>query len=134
MSYLLDTNIVSELRRIDRAHRGLISWASQHPSDIFHLSVVTLLELERGIFRAERRGQPEAQTLRTWLEREVVPHYAARTLPVTEDVARLAARLGGDQLADQLIAATALVHDLSVVTRNIRHFEPFGVRLLNPFD
>ena len=135
MTFILDTNIVSELRRIDRANRGVVAWATANAMDQVYLSVITLLELERGILGAEARGRPEANVLRTWFDDNVRPRYGARTLPVTAEIAIQAAAFAAGrplELADHLIAAPAIVHDLTLVTRNTRHFTPTGVRLLNP--
>lgn len=101
-----------------------------------YLSVITLHEIERGIVGAESRKRPEAAVLRSWFDGELRPGYATRTLPVTDEIAIAAASLAVArtvELADQLIAATALVHDLTLVTRNVNHFTHTGVRLLNPF-
>ena len=136
MSFLIDTNLLSELRRPGKANPGALAWATSTTEDQVFLSVITLHELEKGIVKAERRRLPEALLLRTWLDLEVRPGYAARTLPVTTEIALRAAAFFSSktvELADELIAATALVHDLTVVTRNITHFEHTGVRLLDPF-
>lgn len=134
--FVLDTNIVSELRRIGHANEGVVAWATATTQEQVYLSVITLLELERGILGAEARGRPEANVLRTWFDADIRPRYSARALPVTADIALRAASFAAErtvELADHLIAATALVHGLTLVTRNTRHFTHTGVRLLNPF-
>src|SRR5690606_12871487 len=95
LTYLLDTNVISELRRIDRAHPDVARWAADVPAHDFLLSVLTLLELERGIVQAERRGRPEAPILRSWYERDVVETFRGRTFPVTYIIARRASQLEG---------------------------------------
>lgn len=137
MTHLFDTNVVSELRRPNRAHPRVVGFAAALPRDAVFISVITLHELERGARLAAARGGPLASMLRAWLDDHVHPTYAERSLPVTSSVAVAAAgyaRLPTVELADQLIAATALVHGLTLVTRNVRHFAPMGVRLLNPWD
>lgn len=133
--FLLDTVIVSELRK-KRPNVGVVRWVSKQQEDQLHLSVVTLGEIERGIV-GRRKGDPEfADALAAWLE-SLTRLYADRILPVTPGVARrwgcLSARLGHEG-AGLLIAATALTHGLTVVTRNASDIEPTGVKLINPFS
>lgn len=133
--FLLDTVVLSELRRQQR-NPGVVRWvAAQRPSDLF-LSAVTIGEVERGIARQQSMNSDFAATLATWLD-AVLSLYADRILGIDTATARrwgrLSAQLGNDG-ADLLIAATALEHGLTVVTRNVRHFEPTGVAVLNPFS
>jgi predicted nucleic acid-binding protein len=133
--FLLDTVIVSELRK-KTPDASVVRWVSEQPAEQLHLSVVTLGEFERGIEK-RRQGDAEfADTLAAWLE-SLIQLYADRLLPVTPIVARRWGRLSaqlGHESADLLIAATALTYGLTVVTRNIGHFKPTGVRVLNPFS
>jgi len=133
--YLLDTNIVSELRK-PRADKRVKAWAAEvSPFDLF-LSSITLLELETGVLRMERRDRKQGAALRHWLDGQVLPAFVDRILPVDTAVAMQCARLHvPDRMADgdALIAATALVHGLVVVTRNTRDFEPAGVGLFDPW-
>ena len=134
MSYLLDTVILSELRKRDR-NPGIVTWVrSVRSSDLF-LSVVSIGEVERGIALKKGENPEFALTLTHWLE-TVLRHYEDRILSVDISVAgrwgQLSAKLGYDN-ADLLIAATAMEHGLTVVTRNMRHFEPTGVSVINPF-
>ncbi|MBF0629225.1 MAG: type II toxin-antitoxin system VapC family toxin [Magnetococcales bacterium] len=134
MSYLLDTVILSELRKRDR-NPNVVTWVrSVRASDLF-LSVVSIGEVERGIALQERDHPEFAADLAEWLE-TVLRHYGDRILTVNTAVARqwgqLSARLGHSS-ADLLIAATAMAHGLTVITRNVRHFEPTGVAVINPF-
>ena len=132
--YLLDTVVISELRK-KKPNPGLLRWVSKQDENNLHLSVVTLGEIERGI-ELQRVGQAEfADVLSAWLE-SLVRLYADRIVPVSAAAARrwglLSARLGHDG-ADLLIAATAQVHGMSVVTRNVKDFEPTRVTVVNPF-
>ena len=136
--YLLDTNVVSELRKVKtgRANPGVAQWAQLVDAGALFLSVISLHELELGIQLMERRDAPQGALLRSWLETCVVPAFAERILPVDAAVARRGAGLHGPDpqpLRDGLIAATALEHGLTVVTRNTTDFEASGVRLLNPW-
>ena len=134
--YLLDTNVLSELRRRDRTHRAVASWAdSVHPEDLF-LSAITILEVEAGVLMLERRDAPSGAVLRSWIEDKVLPAFEGRILAVDTEVARRCASLHvPDPRAerDALIAATALVHRLRLVTRNVADFQHMGVDLVNPW-
>ena len=137
MSFLLDTNVVSELRRSRRqADPGLLRWVSaRRPSDLY-LSVVTVLEIELGIARLGRRDVAQAQRLQAWLEDDVLEVFDGRVLAVEIPVARRAARLHVPDPRperDALIAATAVVHGLTVATRNVADFAPMDVALINPW-
>ena len=132
--FLMDTDVLSALMRVDR-HPEVSQWLGAQRTVDLHLSVVTVGEVERGITQ-QRQGNPSfADELGRWLDR-VLGWYGDRILPVTLPVARrwgqLTATLGHGG-ADLLIAATALEHGLTVVTRNVRHFESTGVPVLNPF-
>ena len=132
--FLLDTDVISALRKEEGAS-NLIGWVSvQRMSDLY-ISVVSVGEVEQGIARQQRRNPEFARTLAAWLD-TVLAVYGDRILPVNLAVARrwgiLSGAIGHDN-ADLLIAATALEHGLTVVTRNVRHFEPTGVPVLNPF-
>ena len=132
--FLLDTNVLSAFRKRDR-NPGLLGWMSvQRMSDLY-VSVVSVGEMERGITRQQRRNPEFAQVLAAWLD-DLLTVYAERILPIDLAVARrwgiLSGSLGHDN-SDLFIAATALEHGLTVVTRNVRHFEPTGVPVLDPF-
>ncbi|MEA2115251.1 MAG: type II toxin-antitoxin system VapC family toxin [Thermodesulfobacteriota bacterium] len=134
MSYLIDTVVLSELRKKNRSKRVVNWFRSTRSVDIF-LSVVTIGEIERGIKQQQRNNEEFSQELAKWLD-GILLHYTDRILPVSINVARrwgtLSAEIGNSG-ADILIAATALEHGLSVVTRNQRHFTPTGVPVVNPF-
>ncbi len=137
--YLLDTNIVSELRKAKsgKAHPHVIAWAKHAPVTSLFLSVITVLELETGVLLAERKDQTQGAVLRSWLDTHVLPSFAERVLIVDTVVAQRCAKLhipNPCSERDALIAATALVHGMIVVTRNVADFEPTGVKLFNPWD
>jgi predicted nucleic acid-binding protein len=133
--YLLDTVAFSELFR-RRPDPAFVRWLNDKSENLLFLSTVTIGEVEKGIERQRGREPAFAEALLAWLERSLEA-YADRLLPVTIRVARrwgrLSGRLGRDDV-DLLIAATALEHDLTVATRNIRHFVPTGVAVENPFE
>ena len=134
--FLLDTNVVSELRRPARANPTVRAWASTISAELHAISVVTVLELERGTLLMERRDATQGAILRRWLEQEILMPLAARILIIDATIARACAKLhvpDPRRERDALIAATALVHGLTVVTRNTADFEHMGVVLLNPW-
>ena len=137
--YILDTNVVSELRKTaaGRADRRVLDWSSSVDDARVFLSSVTLLELETGALRLEWRGDvAQARKLRTWLEDQVLAVFEGRILPIDTAVARRCAALNvPDRRPDRdaFIAATALVHDMTVVTRNTADFEGTGAKLLDPW-
>ena len=137
--YLLDTNLVSELRKVrsGKADPVVAAWADGVDASSLFLSSITLHELELGVLLAERRDPTQGVLLRHWLEQAVMPAFAGRILAVDAAVARRSAALhvpDPKPLRDGLIAATALVHSLVVVTRNLADFEATGVALLNPWQ
>ena len=131
--FLIDTDVLSALRRRER-HPAIVRWVEGQRTTDLHISVVTVGEIERSITQQQRHNPAFARDLAVWLDR-VLAWYGDRILPVDAATARrwgqLSAALGNDS-ADLLIAATALEHGLTVVTRNVRHFEPTGVAVLDP--
>lgn len=137
--FVLDTNIVSELRKAGdgRADPNVITWLAGHDAAAFFLSAITLMELEIGVRRIERRDQGQGALLRTWMDNQVLPEFDGRILPVDAVVALQCARLHvPDPRSDRdaLIAATALVHGMTVVTRNVADFRNTGVLLIDPWN
>lgn len=136
--FLLDTNVVSELRKFGsgRADANVTAWLANLDAASLYLSAITLMELEVGVLRMERRDPNQGGMLRAWMTHRVVPEFQDRILPVEAAVAlRCAALHVPDPRSerDGLIAATALVHSMTVVTRNIADFEATGVSLFNPW-
>lgn len=137
--FLLDTNVTSELRKITagRADDNVRVWAERTSEHLMYLSTATLLELEMGVIQMERRDPKQGAMLRQWLEAQVLTSFAGRILSFDTAIARRGAMLHVPDRRpayDAIIAATALVHGLTVVTRNTRDFEPMGVSLLNPWE
>ena len=139
MMYVIDTNVVSELRkvRIGKADPNVTAWTeSVDAADLF-VSAITVMELELGVLSIERKDATQGAALRTWLDQHVLPEFSGRTLPVDTAVAQRCARLHGPDKRgerDALIAATALVHGMTVVTRNVDDFQSTGVIILNPWE
>jgi len=136
--FILDTNAVSELRkiRLGKADPHVARWADSVAADSLYLSAITILELEIGVLQIERRDAPQGALLRTWLDRFVLPEFAGRIFPVDTQIAQRCASLhvpGPQAERDALIAATGLVHGMTVVTRNTADFNATGVKLLNPW-
>ena len=135
---ILDTNVVSELRKVraGKADPNVAAWAASVDATTLYLSAITLMEIELGVTVAEHRDEAQGSMLRIWLESHVLPEFADRVLPVDTAVALRCARLHvPDRRSerDALIAATALVHGMGVATRNVADFEPTGVALINPW-
>ncbi|WP_126972005.1 type II toxin-antitoxin system VapC family toxin [Xanthomonas sp. BRIP62411] len=137
--YVLDTNVLSELRKVSlgKADANVAAWAERVDAADLFVSVITVMELELGVLSIERRDLAQGATLRSWLEQHVLPEFYGRTLPIDTAVAQRCARLHvpdkrGER--DALIAATALVHGMAVVTRNAADFQPTGVTVVNPWE
>lgn len=139
MMLILDTNVVSELRkvRLGKADANVAAWSEGVDAASLFVSAITIMELELGVMAIERKDATQGALLRTWLEQHVLPEFSGRTLPVDTAVAQRCARLHvPDQRGerDALIAATALVHGMTVVTRNVADFKPMGVPVINPWQ
>lgn len=138
MIYLLDTNVISELRKVrtDVADPQVKRWAEHLDAESAFLSVISLLELELGTLLMERRDKRQGAMLRSWLEDTVLAGFAGRILAVDQPIAVRSAKLQVPdpmEYRDSLIAATALIHGMILVTRNVSHFERAGVEILNPW-
>lgn len=139
MMYVLDTNVLSELRKVQlgKADANVTAWTETVDAADLFVSVITIMELELGVLSVERRDATQGAMLRVWLEQHVLPEFSGRTLPVDTAVAQRCARLHvpdkrGER--DALVAATALVHGMAVVTRNVADFKVTGVTLVNPWE
>jgi predicted nucleic acid-binding protein len=137
--YVLDTNVISELRKAKagKADPNVTEWARLLPPPMLFISVITVMELELGVLQVERKDSRQGKVLRRWLETHVLTAFNARVLSVDTAVARRCAQLQvPDPRSDRdaVIAATALVHGMTVVTRNVRDFEPTGVAVIDPWQ
>lgn len=137
--YLLDTNVVSELRKAasNKANQNVVNWANSVSAENLYISAITVLELETGILLVERRDEKQGLILRAWLDHHVLPTFSERTLPVDTAVAQRCAKLHvPDPRSDRdaLIAASAMVHNMAVVTRNVDDFVQTGVEIINPWN
>lgn len=138
MTYLLDTNLVSELRKTPaRIDPRVAEWATDVMAGEQFISAITLFEMQLGVLQVERRDSSQGAVLRRWLEQSVRRPFEERTLPVDGEVARRAVGLhvpDPKPERDGYISATALVHGLTVATRNVSDFEATGVAVLNPWE
>ena len=136
--YLLDTNVISELRKIGagKGDRSVSRWSRSLDVAELFLSVVTVEEIEVGVLRIERQAPAQGKMFRSWLDEQVLPAFESRILPVDLQVARMCANLHVPDprpIRDAMIGATALAHGLTLATRNVGDFEPMGVELVNPW-
>lgn len=139
MHYLLDTNVISELRKAGtlKIDPNVVRWAESVDAGDMFISALTLMEIEKGILKHERKDKLQAQLLRHWFSHYVLREFAERTLPMDAEIALYCARLHVPDRrseCDAWIAATAWRHDMVLVTRNTRDFEGMGVALLNPWE
>lgn len=135
--YLLDTNVISELRKGIKADNNVLSWARAVSTSSLFLSVITILELEARVLQKEHKDSSQGALLRSWLEYHVLPSFSNRILNIDVAVALRCAKLHiptPRSERDALITATALVHGLIIVTRNTKDFKESGVELLNPWE
>lgn len=137
--YLLDTNVISELRKVGdgKADDAVVAWVSGIDAGEMFISALTLMELEIGVLRVEQRDAEQGMRLRAWFETQVLPEFEDRTLSVDSAIARRCAQLhvpNPKAERDALIATTALAHNLTVVTRNVTDFAATGVPIINPWQ
>ena len=135
--YLLDTNIISQTRCPDKADKRVTAWLTHTDSNNLYTSAVVMMELERGILGIERKDSQQGTILRQWLNDVVKPAFAGRVLPIDEATAAICAKLHIPDKApdnDAWIAATAIQHNYTLITRNTADFERTGAKLLNPFE
>jgi predicted nucleic acid-binding protein len=137
--YLLDTNIVSEIRKIGRnkADENVVAWLSNVSKESFYTNAVVVMEIERGILRMSRKDQQQAASLKDWYQTVVKSMFHERVLPIDEATANICATLHIPDLApenDAWIASSAIQYDLTLVTRNTKDFQHPNLRVLNPFE
>jgi predicted nucleic acid-binding protein len=135
--FLLDTNVISELRRPEKADAKVAGWACATPLSNIYLSAITILEIEMGALSIDRRDKAQGRILRAWIDDQILPSFDGRILPIDAAVALRCARLHvPDPRAerDALIAATALVHGMTIVTRNVADFASTQALVLNPWE
>jgi toxin FitB len=138
LKYLLDTNVISELRKVGdgKADPNVTAWISAQEARDLYISAITILELERGILSIQRRDVEQGSRLRNWMDSRVRPEFAERIISIDDAIATRCAHLhipDRRNEADALIAATANVHGFVVVTRNIQDFQGTGVVLVDPW-
>jgi predicted nucleic acid-binding protein len=136
--FLLDTNVISELRKAGdgKADANVTAWLSRQDASQLYISAITIMELELGMLLIGRRDSLQGARLRTWMDSHILPEFSERTLPIDTAVALRCARLhvpNPRSDRDAYISATALVHGMTVATRNVIDFEPTGVGVLNPW-
>jgi toxin FitB len=135
--FLLDTVVISELRKAHRADHNVLSWHQDISAQSCFISVITLTEIRSGILKVETTDPPFASRLENWYQKQVTVHFRERFLPVDRPVSETAAALIAQERLtpfDALIGATALVHSLTLVTRNTAHFETTKIDLINPWQ
>lgn len=137
--FLLDTNVISELRKAKsgKADNHVIAWAESLPVSSLYLSVITVLELEMGVLLVERRDSKQGTALRSWLDEQLLPAFSERIIDVNTAIAQCCAKLHVPNPCserDAMIAATAIVYGMTVVTRNVKDFTSSSVNILNPWD
>jgi toxin FitB len=137
--YLLDTNVISEFRKSadGRINKSVKRWADEIPPDLMFISAISVLELEIGVLQIERRDKKQGLILRKWLNKNVLPAFLDRVLPVDLAVAQRCASLhvpNPKSERDAMIAATAIEYRMTIVTRNVSDFSQSGVKIFDPWD
>lgn len=135
--FLLDTNVISELRILRRADSNVVRWAGSIAAQHMYLSAISILELQYGVLKLERRDAASGAVLRRWLDDQVLPNFARRIIAFDANAALCCAQLhvlDPRSERDAMIAATALVNGLSIVTRNVADFAIAGLNVINPWQ
>ncbi len=136
MAFLLDTNLISELRKKHRCDPNVAKWQSGVAAESCYLSTITLMEIAHGIELTQKKDAPFAATLKDWYQHQIIPAFRERTLSVTPAIAEAGGKIMAIRTrstADGLLAGTALVHRLTLVTRNESDFSDTGVAVFNPW-
>lgn len=136
MNYLLDTNVISELRKAAKADANVLAWSKRTPAYSQYICAITLHELELGVLLMERRDATQGRRLRAWLANQVIPSFEGRVLVIDAEVAQISAKLHVPDprpVRDAFIAATALARGMTVVTRNTPDFKGTGVEVFDPW-
>tara|TARA_R110001592_G_scaffold341474_1_gene630555 strand:+ start:27062 stop:27484 length:423 start_codon:yes stop_codon:yes gene_type:complete len=137
--YLLDTNVISELRKVKsgKADKHIESWSFQVDPQLLYVSSIVIHEIELGILLAERSDRAKGKVLRKWMSEHVLPAFDGRILSVDKDVVLVSAKYhvpDPKPYRDTLIAASAVVHDMTIVTRNVGDFNLDGLKVFNPWE
>jgi hypothetical protein len=136
--YLLDTNVISEIRKHkSKIDTNVSNWASKNNSIEMFTSVICVSELHTGILKLENKEPPQGTAIRTWFDDQFIPDFKDRILDIDLDVAKIAAELqasGPKSFSDCLIASTAIQHNLTLVTRNVKDFRNINVKIFNPWE
>lgn len=137
--YLLDTNVVSEIRKVkkNKADKNVVAWLSSVPKESFYTNAVVLMEIERGTLQIERKDPKQAAMLKDWYQTAVKSMFYERVLPIDEATASICATLHLPDLApenDAWIASSAIQYDLTLITRNTKDFDHSNLRVFNPFN
>jgi len=135
--YVLDTDVMSHLRRVGKVHPHVAAWAAATPTALFFISSITIYEIELEALAMERKAAAQGRIMRAWIDKQIRPDFEGRILSLDTEVAQRCAQLHFPHprpLRDSFIAATALVHAMTVVTRNVEGFKPMGVEVLNPWE
>jgi len=136
--FILDTNVISEIRkaRSGKADQNVVSWLSQQNAENLYVSAITLMEIELGILRIVRRDAVQGNLLRQWMDHHILPEFSDRTIPVDSAIALRSAALHVPDPRperDAFIAASALVHRMAIITRNVTDFLPMRVSVVDPW-
>ncbi|WP_439238666.1 type II toxin-antitoxin system VapC family toxin [Lonepinella sp. BR2919] len=139
MMFLIDTNVISELRKIPLGYANLnvSEWAKKIPEEHIFISVVSIMEIERGILNLQRRDPTQAKIIQQWFENAIKTQFQSRILPINLKTAEICATLHAPNKRpenDAWIAATTLEHNLTLVTRNVKDFDVVGLKMVNPWD
>lgn len=135
--FLLDTNVVSEMRKRRNCDPRVWAWARTMPTKATYVSVITVMELDIGVLRLQQRDPLQADLIRDWVEQHFLPDFHGRILPIATDTARICAKLHVPPPRperDALIAASAIEQSMTIVTRNVADFAPMGVKVFNPWE